>query len=434
MTHSLYEKLNIKNIPTSPGVYLMRDAAARIIYIGKASNLRNRITSYFRNDGTYKTNALINSLRHIDFILAASDREAMILEDRLIKAHQPYYNVMLKDGKTYPYLKLTYEDFPRLVFTRRVLKDGGEYFGPYPHVYEMKKIFYWLRHLFQWRYCKHEFSEAKLPKLEKVKSCLYLHTNRCPAPCVGKISSRDYKKQINEISLFLNGKYKSLVKTWEKEMRLASKNMDFEKAKALRDRISALEISNEKVTMREISEQDMVSSFTTNKTLEELKNVLGLSKWPMIIEGFDISNISGTDSVASMVRFHNGKPDKSGYRKFKIRTITGPDDPRMIAETVYRRYRRLKEEKAEMPDLVLIDGGKTQLNAAQKSLEDLKLQLPLISLAKREEEIFTKDSSDPIKLPKDSKPLHLLQAVRDEAHRFAVAYHHKRRQIRLKIQ
>ena len=434
MQKNLYEKLNIQNIPSSPGVYLMRDSAARIIYIGKASNLKKRVTSYFRDDGTYKTNGIINSLRHIDFILTASEREALILEERLIKEHQPYFNVMLKDGKTYPYLKLTMsEDFPRLVFTRRVLNDGGEYFGPYPHVFEIQKIFRWLRHLFKWRYCKLEFTHDALPKPSKVKSCLYLHTEKCQAPCVGKISSKEYKQQLNYLRNFLKGKHKLLVASWKSEMRKASKLMEFEKAKIILDRINALEVSTERVTMREISEREIESSLTINKVLVELKDILKLPSWPVIVEGFDISNVSGTDSVASMVRFQNGKPDKSAYRKFRIKSVQGPDDPAMIGEAVYRRYKRLKQDRAAFPDLILIDGGKTQLNAALKNLAELKVNIPVCSLAKKDEEIFTADSPEPIKLPKDSKPLLLLESVRNEAHRFAVAYHHKRREMRFKL-
>ncbi|MBN1621344.1 MAG: excinuclease ABC subunit UvrC, partial [Endomicrobiales bacterium] len=413
-------KERIKNIPNKPGVYIMRDATAKIIYIGKAIRLRNRINSYFRNDGTSKNSAILSSLRHIDFILAASESEALVLENQLIKEYQPYYNVMWRDDKSYPYLKLTIkEDFPRLFLTRKKINDGNQYFGPYPQSGQISYLLKWLQKTFKWRPCRLDFQYVSLPRENKIKSCLYLQTDKCYAPCLGKITPKEYKRNLNGLSLFLRGRYKYLAKIWEKEMRQASKNLKFEKASELRNRIQALNQIHEKITIREITPGDLTLSLNTTKTLEELKNVLSLLNWPSIIEGFDISNISGYEPVGSMVRFHNGKPDKNNYRKFKIKTVQGINDTAMIKEVVYRRYNRLKNESKELPDLILIDGGKGQLSSASLSLNNLKLDIPIISLAKKEEEIFMPGKNKPLKLPKDSSALHLLQKIRDEAHRFA---------------
>jgi len=290
MTNILKDQ--IKNMPSSPGVYLMKDYAGKIIYIGKAKNLKKRVASYFRSDVEPKVVAITSSLRHIDYLLASSESEALIIERQLINQLQPYFNSMWRDDKSYPYLKLTLkEDFPRLFFTRKLIKDRSEYFGPYPHVFQIKKLIKWLQRMFKFRPCAINFAEQNLPKIEKVKSCLYYHTNRCPAPCLGKISSKEYKKQIRGLALFLRGKYRQLEKNWEKEMAEASRQMDYEKAAELRDRLTAIQSMDEKVTVREIGPQDLPRSLDYTAKLEELKNALGLSRWPIAIEGFDISNI-----------------------------------------------------------------------------------------------------------------------------------------------
>lgn len=426
MTNILKDQ--IKNMPSSPGVYLMKDYAGKIIYIGKAKNLKKRVASYFRSDVEPKVVAITSSLRHIDYLLASSESEALIIERQLINQLQPYFNSMWRDDKSYPYLKLTLkEDFPRLFFTRKLIKDRSEYFGPYPHVFQIKKLIKWLQRMFKFRPCAINFAEQNLPKIEKVKSCLYYHTNRCPAPCLGKISSKEYKKQIRGLALFLRGKYRQLEKNWEKEMAEASRQMDYEKAAELRDRLTAIQSMDEKVTVREIGPQDLPRSLDYTAKLEELKNALGLSRWPIAIEGFDISNISGTEAVGSMVRFLNGRPDKDNYRKFKIKTVSGIDDFAMIKEVVYRRYKYLRDENISFPDLIFVDGGKGQLSAALEAVGSLKLKIPVVSLAKKEEEIFIPGSKNPLDLPRDSKALQLLQAIRDEAHRFAVSFHHLRR-------
>lgn len=422
------EKFKPASIPSSPGVYIMRDERREIIYIGKAKNLKKRVSSYFRPNAGEKAVAIVNSLRHIDFVLAASEREALILERQLIFTYKPYFNVMWIDDKSYPYLKLSLkEDYPRLVMTRDLKGNGSEYYGPYPRVAQIKTMMRWLQKVFKWRPCRLEFDSRSLPPLKTVKSCLYYQTERCYGPCMGKITPAEYRTVVNEMRLFLQGRFLKLREKWEQEMKEASERLQYEKARDLRDRLEAISSMSEKVTVRELQPDAFNASIKISKSLEELKDALGLTHWPIVIEGFDISNISGTESVGSMVRFHNAVPDKAGYRKFKIKTVQGINDFAMIKEVVYRRYKRLKEEQTVFPDLILIDGGKGQLSAAVESLNELKVRIPIVSLAKREEEIFFPDRENSLKLARNSTALHLLQRVRDESHRFAVAYHHQRR-------
>ncbi len=422
--------LDLSKFPLKPGVYIMRDNAANIIYIGKAIRLRTRVSSYFNRPApSLKIAALIRVVRHIDYILAASETEALVIERDLIYRYQPYYNTMWKDGKSYPYIKLTREDFPRLVITRNKTDDGAKYFGPYPDVWHMKSTLHWLRGMFGLRRCAHVFDSLHLPPEKKVKSCLYLHAGKCSGPCIGKISVREYKTRLKGAGLLLSGKYSALKDVLASEMKRSSVALDFERAASLRDRIQALESMNQLITVRELSAGDFTASLEMTGLLEKAKEILHLPTLPAIIEGFDISNIAGTACVGSMVRFMNGKPDKSNYRKFKIRTVQGQNDFAMIKETVLRRYSRLLKEGMPLPDLVLIDGGKGQLKAASEALQSLKTKIPVISLAKQNEEIFFPDIDESLKLPEESPVLHLLQSVRDESHRFALSYNLVRRRI-----
>lgn len=427
------EKLRL--LPPTPGVYLMRDNTGRIVYIGKAINLRRRVSSYFRADAADKAAAIAGACRTIDYILAASEREALIVEQKLINRYKPYFNAMWRDDKTYPYLKLTLaERYPRLFLTRKHTDDGSEYFGPYPQVYNVKKLLRWMHRVFPWRPCRYEISDRSAPKDQKVKSCLYFHTGRCPAPCRGKISPEEYRTMINGVRLFLKGRFSALEGSWQKEMTDASAAMNYELAAELRDRIRAIGSMRERVMVREVKPDDLLHSLRETSMLESLRDALGMKNLPVVIEGFDISNLSGTNSVGAMVRFLNGKPDKSGYRKFKIKTVGGIDDFAMIKEVVYRRYRRLKSESKPLPDLILIDGGKGQLSSACEALSRLELaKQPVIGLAKREEEIFLPGRREPIKLLPQSPALQLLQRVRDEVHRFVLAFHHARRTAALGV-
>lgn len=411
------------NIPHLPGVYIMRDSAANIIYVGKAKDLKNRITSYFHSDINSKSASIISSMKTINYILCSSEREALLVERQLIKKIQPYFNAMWKDDKSYPYIKLTNEDFPKLIMARKKLNDNGKYFGPYPQLTYIKKLISWISKIFKIRNCKIKFDKNNLPKEEKVKSCLYYHTQLCYGPCMGHISSLQYKENIKNVELFFNGKFNKLKKGWNKQMISLSKKQEYEKAKEIRDRLFAIEALSQKVTINEINITDITDYLQNTDALQELKKILKLQSLPAIIECFDISNTSGTNPVASMVQFINAKPNKNGYRKFKIKTVEGINDFAMINEAVFRRYSGIIRRNEKFPDLVVIDGGKSQLAFANKALDDIGIYLPLISLAKKHEEIFVVGKTKSIILPRNNIALQLLQHIRDEAHRFAITFH-----------
>lgn len=409
----------------------MRDGTGKIVYIGKAVDLRRRVASYFRATGLpAKIRALMDEVRHIDYIASSSEREALVVERRLIARHRPVYNVMWKDGKTYPYVAVTLnEDFPRLRLTRVRRRDGARYFGPYPNVSAVRDLLdgLWKKKLFPLRPCDYDFAEGRWLPYEKVRSCLYLHTGECPAPCLGRIPKAEYGLIARRAVQFFAGKSGALAADWEREMKAAAAALDFEKAARLRDRLGALSHVRQTVTFRAAREEDVQGRIRASQALQELQTALGLSRPPRRIECFDISHVQGAQTVASMVLLRDGKPDKSGYRKFIVRTVPGIDDFASMAEVVGRRYRRLKDEGGAWPDLVLIDGGPGQLSAARRATAPLGRPLALASLAKREEEIYLPDRADPVRLPRASPALHVLQRARDEAHRFAVAFHRARR-------
>ena len=424
---------SLDRLPHKPGVYIMRDAAGSILYIGKAQDLRKRVAHYFRPTGLEtKIRIMVSEIRHIDYIPAESEREALIIEQRLIQRHQPLYNTEWRDDKSYPYLKISMnEDFPRMSLTRRRKRDGAVYFGPYPRVKAVKKLLSWVwkKQFFSLRPCKIDFSEGRLPAFKKVQSCIYLHTGECPAPCVGKISKEDYRKIAERAVLFFEGGEERLLETWEAEMRAAAQAMDFEKAARLRDSVRALRHVQERVTFRAVRPEEVEGRIQTSQALQELQKALSLPRPPLRIEAFDISHVQGVETVASMVTFDRGRPLKSHYRKFKIRTVAGVDDFASMEEVVGRRYRRVKEEGLPWPDLILIDGGPGQLSAALKALKKAGAPggVPVASLANREEEVYRPGAHEPLRLPKDSPALQILQHVRDESHRFAVTFHRARR-------
>jgi len=427
---------SLARLPHSPGVYLLRDRASQILYIGKAIDLRKRVASYFRSQGLApKIRALMDDVQHVDYIASQSEREALVVEQRLIQRHQPLFNTMWKDGKTYPYVMIsTAEDFPRVRLTRKRVRDGARYFGPYPNVNAVRSLLDWVwkRKLFPLRPCDYEFTEKEPLAYPKVRSCLYLHTGECPAPCLGRISKDDYRKITDRALLFFEGKNAALGRLWEKEMQTAARNLNFEAAARLRDHLKALERMRQPVTFRALREDDVQGRLQTTRALQELQKALGLPRPPLRIECFDISHVQGSDTVASLVAFTNGKPDKSRYRKYKIQTVSGGDDFASMAEVVRRRYRRVKAENLGWPDLILIDGGPGQLSAARRALEKVTGRaVPLASLAKREEVVYLPDRREPLRMPRSSPALHILQRVRDEAHRFAVAFHRARRGKRL---
>jgi len=424
----------LAQIPKLPGVYIMRDVIGGIIYIGKAKSLKDRISSYFNADINSKAAAIIAAMRKIDYILCVSEREALIVERQLINKIKPHFNSMWKDDKAYPYIKFSIsEDFPRLAFTRKKIRDSSLYFGPYPQVFYVKKLVRWLVKLFRIRPCKMDLSEDSLPEEKDVKSCLYYHTGMCAAPCLGRITSEDYREKIKSVELFLNGRFKKLEEEWRSQMFDLSMDMRYEEAKEIRDRLYALESMSERVMITEITQDEITRSIQRADSINELKNVLRLKRPPAVIEGFDNSNIQGANAVASMVRFQNGLADKKNYRRFKIKTVIGADDFMSMREVVFRRYSSLIRKNEKMPDLILIDGGKGQLGAALNALEDLNSQIPVVSLAKKNEEIFLPNRDKPLILSRHSAALKLLQSVRDEAHRFAVTYHRRLRAKELGI-
>ncbi len=419
--------LDRRHLPHKTGVYIMCDAGGEILYIGKAIDLAKRVAQYFNpNKEDVKNQALAPLIRRIDYILCESEREALLLERRLINENQPFFNVMWKDGKTYPYLKLSMgEDFPRLFTTRRKVRDGGLYFGPFPRVAPVKSLlrYLWRQRMFPLRPCHFDFSEEKPLDPRKIKACLYYHTKECPAPCAGRISKADYRGIAERAGLFFRGRYKDLKAVFEKEMKAASKALEYEKAGQLRDNMLALGLMGERVRVRAVEADGVGGHLAATQSVTALQKALDLATPPVHIECFDISHFQGHQTVASMTCFIGGRPHRDHYRKFKIREVSGIDDFKSMHEAVYRRYKRLMAEKARLPDLVLIDGGKGQLGAAQDALNELKVKIPLASLAKRIEEVFLVGRAESIVLPFGDPALSLLQKLRDEAHRFGVAYH-----------
>lgn len=402
-------KEKIKGFPDSPGVYLMKDKAGRILYAGKASSLKKRISSYFQKPPTAKTQILLERTADIDYIKTSSGAQALLLENALIKRDKPFYNAALKDDKSYPYVKIsTVEDYPYLLITRGKKEKEARYFGPYTNAKLLKAAIKAIRAIFPFRSCR------RLPK----SPCLYMHLKLCPGMCVVKIDKRIYQENLRQLGLFLEGEHEQLLKILQDKMNQAARDELFEQAALLRDRINSLtEIIAQ---TKEPSRGDLIL---------ELQNVLGLARLPQRIEAFDISEIAGEGLSGSMVSFLGGWPDKKNYRRFRIKTVQGIDDYAMVAEVLRRRFGKTRSENMpSVPDLVMIDGGKGHLTCAQKELRGLGLkELPVIALAKRLETVYT-PKGEAINLPKDARPLHLLQRIRDEAHRFAVSYHRKLRQ------
>ena len=514
------------NLPSKPGVYIMRDSTDTIIYIGKAKNLIKRVKSYFREKlDRPKTQILMSHFDSLEYIVTNSEKEALILEATLIKKHRPRYNVQLKDDKRYPYVKITNEEFPRLVITRNITKNGV-FYGPFTDVGSVKQTVKFLKSLFKIRTCRNMDGP-----------CLNSQIDLCYAPCSGNISKEEYLEIINKIDLFFQGKYSAIVKDLKREMAEAANNEEFEKAAVIRDQITSIEeimekqfvdlvdddldqdviaiaqgenevvviimpIRNGKIVGRDdflmsgsqydssseilfafiqqyygynrhipkqilldedIDDKELLEEWLSDlrgnkvhikvpqkgvklrlvkmarknaeiikhqkKSMEnaliELKKYLKLEKIPHVIEGYDISNISGKFAVGSKVSFKKGKPYKKRYKHFRMET-PGPNDFAMMEELLTRRLKMIDSDPE--PDLIVIDGGKGQLGMACGVLEELNLtHIPIIGLAKEFEEIYLPNSKRPIIIPKNNKALHLLQQVRDESHRFAITYHRKLR-------
>ncbi|HRS01991.1 MAG TPA: excinuclease ABC subunit UvrC [Bacteroidota bacterium] len=542
----------LTQLPTKPGVYMFKDSSNRIIYVGKAKNLRNRVRSYFQEGRLVdaKTRAMVSHIYDLEYIIVDTEDEAFILEDTLIKRHKPKYNILLRDDKTYPYIRITNEEFPRIFSTRRVVRDGSKYFGPYSDVSTMKALLRFIRNIFFVRSCQLNLTEESIAK-NKFRLCLDYHIHKCEGPCVGYVSKEQYSNNIKKAIQILNGRTKDLEKQMQDEMDSLSEQMKYEEAAAVRDRLNKLHdfANKQKIVSSDLIDRDVFGLFRSNefacsvvfivregkligrkhfiikdaqnsenseilqRTLESwylerdflpkeiflptepldleyltdwlskrfnhsltisipqsgekaklvqmansnaeqilieylnaiemrekiipravqsLQRDLRLKRPPMHIECFDNSHIQGTDLVSSMVVFEGGKPKKSEYRKFKNETVLRNDDFAAMKEAVLRRYTRVMNENKLLPDLIVIDGGKGQLNIAYEVLEELQIadKVPIIGLAKRLEEIFIPGQSESIQLPKSSSSLILLQHIRDEAHRFAITYHRKLREKR----
>ena len=548
MNINLENKLN--NLPARPGVYQFKNDKDKVIYVGKARNLKNRVRSYFHtNVSNAKTEALVKKITDLELVVTDSEVEALVLENNLIKELKPRYNIDLKDDKSFPFIKITNEPFPQVYSTRRVIKDGSKYFGPYTSVKSMKSALRMINQIFKIRSCKYDINAETIAK-KKFKICLDYHIKKCDGPCEGLVSEKDYNDMVQEVIKVIRGKTDELIKELELKMETASSQTEFEKAAEIRDKIDQLRIisSKQKIVSNDFEDRDVISvayegkdsacsifnirngklvgkkqlrlnlkgaeelpeiyesliKFYYDEITEipkellfevepansdllkewlnlraekkvkfiipqrgELKSLVKMCKenailqlkeiqiqkmkregnvpysvsalqrdlrlkdLPKKIECFDISNLQGTDSVASLVVFVDGKPKKSLYRKFIIKEVEGPDDFASMQEVIKRRYTRVLNNNDELPDLIMVDGGKGQLSSAVKILNDLGLkQIPIIGLAKRLEEVFFPHKSEPESIPKTSSGLKLLQQIRDEAHRFAITFHRKRRSKR----
>ena len=517
--------------PQSPGVYIMRNAG-KVIYVGKAKNLFRRVSSYFSGSKDIKTTHLVSKIEDIEYIITKTEYEALVLENNLIKKYMPKYNINLKDGKTYPVIKITNEEFPAVFKTRYIYEDGASYFGPYPSVEVLEKYLELVKKKFPLRKCKGPLKPRKTP-------CLYYHIGSCLAPCCGKADKKEYASYVRKVKTLLAGNTKTFVAELKRQMKEYSQKMDYEKAAECRDFITAVtelvteqkvqdfnqesrdyiasesdgvytafvvlqmrggKLSGKSVFISEVASVDEAATqffvqyysafksvsmglsalpgeiFTNvlpdtenlkqyfaeisfpdipiampetprdvaiikmasencrmelykknralnlKEALEELKKILRLPEVPRRIEGFDISHTAGTNTVASMVSFFNGKPDKSQYRTFHIKTLENGeiDDYQSMREVIARRYARVQNDQLPEPDLILVDGGKGQLNVAVHILKALDMShIPVAGLAEKNEEIYLPGEKDPIVLPRTSEALKILQNVRDESHRFA---------------
>lgn len=416
----------VREFPQTPGVYLMKDRAGRVIYVGKAKNLRARAGSYFLKAAALdlRTCDLVKEIWDIDFLPMQSEVDALLAESRLVKDIQPKYNSDLKDGKSFPYLQITtHEDYPRIEVTRKPRTSGVKLYGPFTSAGNLRAAVVALQKIFQFRTCDLDIDEGD-ERWRWFRPCLLASIRQCTAPCNLRISKEDYKRSINKLRTFLDGNKDKLLDELRGEMQTASAALRFEKAGRLRDEIHKLETLDRRGDLSE-NTQPEVFYIDPKKGLKGLKQILKLDKTPRTIEGVDIAHLGGNETVASLVSFIDGLPFKQGYKRFKIRGVSGIDDFKSIHEVVSRRFARLHDENEMFPDILLIDGGKGQLNAGLAAFRELEITPPIvISLAKREEEIYIPGQDEPLKLSRHSYALRLLQYVRDESHRFAQHYHH----------
>ena len=531
-------EIQLKTLPNTPGVYQFYDATGVVIYVGKAKNLKNRVRSYFNKVHDYgKTNVLVKKIVEIKHIVVETETDALLLENNLIKKYQPRYNVLLKDDKSYPWICIKNERFPRVFQTRRMIKDGSEYFGPYTSIKTVYTLLDLIKGLFPLRTCKYDLSQEKVAS-HKYKVCLEYHLGNCKGACEAKEYETSYQENITTIREILKGNFKNSIAVFKTQMKSHAENLEFEAAQSLKLKLQILEnyqakstIVNPKISnvdvftivsdesfayvnflqlsygaiirshtmelKKKLQESDQVllelaiteirqrfsleskelyvpfevnlgSDFKITipkvgdkkqlidlsirnakyhrldqlkqvkitdperhegRIMAQMKSDLRLSEAPTHIECFDNSNIQGTHPVAACVVFKNGKPSKKEYRHFNIKSVEGPDDFASMTEVVYRRYKRLLDEKQPLPQLIIIDGGKGQLSASLKSLDalDLRGKIAIIGIAKRLEELFYPDDPIPLYLDKKSETLKIIQQLRNEAHRFGIEHHRNKR-------
>ena len=423
----------LPGLPDKPGVYFMRDRNGKIIYVGKAASLRSRVRNYFQpstlRKAPPKLRSLINSIDDFDFIVVRSDADAVITEGRLIKEYRPYYNALMKDDKRFLMLRVNMADpFPHIEPCRIDKGDGAVYLGPYARSDAAWTALEYAEKKFGLRSCR-----PRLPDAENYKHCHNDVIRFCTAPCVGRISREDYVRRVEEAVGFLRGERRDLIEELQGQMEEAAAAQDYEKAAELRDTVSALWSA---IRERSKGKRSLALQMEdARKGAEELQQILKLPGPATVIECFDNSNLGGSLPVSAMVCAVNGVPRPQRYRHFKVKTIIGADDPGTMGEVVSRRYARLRDEGQPMPDLVLIDGGVTQLKAARDALETLGLgHVPTAGLAKQFEELFVETtlSKPPIRLPADSRALKVLQRIRDEAHRFSLTFHRSLRSRKIR--
>jgi excinuclease ABC subunit C len=442
----------LRDVPHKPGVYLMRDRLKRVIYVGKARDLRKRLGQYFipsrRTTADIKTRALLDSVWDFDVHLVRNEPEALLLEGKLIKEYRPKYNISFRDDKRFLLVKVNVNDpIPRFQLARLKKDDGCRYFGPFAHAGALRSTLNWMKKKFGLRSCR-----SIEPDESDYKRCLDHIIKNCSAPCIRRVSLENYHQRVMEACEFLDGQSQELLRQLDEEMKKAAAKLDFEKAAELRNMLDDLRRTTKQV--RHFSRGSLPSSVDPAMDLQNLADALLLPGPPTVMECFDISNISSTHIVASMVSFRNGVPDKANYRRYRIKTVPGQDDFASMAEVVRRRYSRVllearelapelgeysqeqpeevirrmartsSERMVRLPDLIIVDGGKGQLSSACKELQRLGLnEMAIIGLAKEHEEIYRPGRPLPLQLSEDSGALRLLQRIRDEAHRFANGYH-----------
>lgn len=414
---------HVKSFPDKPGVYLMHDSDGKVIYVGKAKSLKKRVSSYFRHADKFaspRLRKLVGSIKDISTIRTDTEIEALILENRLIKLYQPFFNVDLKMNERYAYIKITSEKFPKAEITRYKQNDNAVYIGPYVRVFEVRELLRLIERYLPLRSCSSDIDAQN-----KERPCMRYALGRCPAPCAGMCTESEYKDRVADVIMLLQGHGAELVERLRRRMDKAAQSLDFEEAARLRDTIRAIwRVSRQHHTMPDIP----TGQENFWETLNSLQEILNLPLLPWRIDGFDISHTSGNETVGVVVVFEQGYPNTSLYRRFNIRDVEGIDDFRSMKEVVKRRYSRSIEGEEPLPQLILVDGGPVQLEFASSALKELDLiNIPIISLAKEFEEIYIVGEDKPLRLERTDSALRLLQSVRDEAHRYAITSHRSAR-------